>query len=765
MSTNTEQRIDLTVSGMTCAACAARIEKKLNRVDGVTASVNYATEKASILVPTHAVTADDLIATIRSIGYDAAVPIRATVPSAAQRTVGNDQGSAEPTLDPVARTLRLRLFTAIGLGLPVLILSMIPPLQFRNWQWLSFALAAPVATWCAWPFHRVAWKNARQAEATMDTLVSIGVIAAFGWSTFALFFTSAGDNGMTMPMSIVPNRADSHHLYLEVASATVALILLGRYFEARARHQSTGALRALAALQATEASVLQADGTELIVAADSLRPGQQFVVRPGQQIASDGIVVDGTSAVDASLITGESMPVEVGPGDHVVGATVNASGRLVVQATRVGADTSLAQISRLVEQAQTGKADVQRLADRVSAIFVPTAIVLAVITLGWWTARTGSFASAIQPAVAVLIIACPCALGLATPTALLVGTGRGAQLGLLIRGPQVLESTRRVDTIVLDKTGTITTGVMTVVHVSPVGLPTGETESGSEQLLALAAAVESGSEHPIGRAIALHADALTIDLPLATGVHAQAGSAIVGTVNGQTVRVGRPDPSTLTGNDGNDGCGNVTGGSLNGTKGGFTVVEVTVDGLLIGSISLSDVVRPTSKSGIDRLKSLGLRPMLLTGDNETVAALVAGQVGIDRADVIAGVLPSEKLDIIAGLQREGRVVAMVGDGINDAAALAQADLGISMGSGTDVAKEASDLTLMRPSLEAAADAIRLGRRTLSVIKGNLVWAFGYNIAAIPLAMSWRLSPVVASAAMACSSVFVVTNSLRLRRFR
>jgi P-type Cu+ transporter len=738
------QRIDLAVSGMTCAACAARIEKKLNRLDGVTATVNYATEKATITVDDGATTPDELIEVIESIGYGAARP----APSADSQP----QRAGLTAADPATAAMRSRLVAAVALGIPVLVLSMVPALQFRNWQWLSFALAAPVATWAAWPFHRTAWKNLRHAEATMDTLVSVGVLAAFGWSFYALFFTPAGDNSMTMSMSIIPSRGEGHHLYLEVASATVALILLGRWLELRARRQSVGALRAIAALAAGEATVVDDNGQRRVVPAASLSIGDRFVVRPGERVATDGVVEQGTSAIDMALITGESLPVEVSPGDAVVGATVNTTGVLTVRATRVGDDTSLAQIARLVEQAQTGKAPVQRLADRVSAVFVPVAIALAVATLGWWAGRTGSVASAIEPAVAVLIIACPCALGLATPTALAVGTGRGAQLGLLIRGPEVLEQTKRIDTIVLDKTGTVTSGEMAVVALRP------SEQFDDSQLLVMAAAVERGSEHPIGKAIVSHAEALGVDAPAASEIRAEAGAAISGAVDGWVVRIGRPaETIELAG--------------LHGTvvevtrhrAGGRTAADDRPQSL--GLIAVADTVRADSAEGIRRLRALGLRPMLLTGDNERVAAAVAAAVGIDAADTIADVHPSDKLDVVRRLQDEGRVVAMVGDGVNDAAALAQADLGIAMGSGTDVAKESGDLTLMRSNVPSAADAIRLGRRTLSVIKGNLVWAFGYNVVAIPLAMSWRLSPVVAGAAMACSSLFVVTNSLRLRRFQ
>jgi Cu+-exporting ATPase len=721
------EHLDLELTGMTCAACANRIEKKLNRLDGVTATVNYATEKANVSFAAGAVSAEALIATVESIGYGAALPAPA----------GDDRPDAAAAR---LQELRRRLVVAIALGLPVLLLSMVPALQFRGWQWVALVLATPVAAWSAWPFHVTAWKNLRQAEASMDTLVSVGVLASYGWSLYALIATSAGDLGATMPMSLVPQRGDSHHLYFEVASTTVALILAGRWFEARAKRRAGGALRALLALGADEACVLQPDGTELVVPAGQLRVGQLFVVRPGERIATDGVVEEGASAVDMSLVTGESVPVEVAAGSPVTGATINTNGRLVVRATRVGADTALAQMARLVEAAQSGKAPVQRLADRVAGVFVPVVITLAAATLGYWMARTDSLAQAMAPAVAVLIIACPCALGLATPTALLVGTGRGAQMGILIKGPEILESTRRVDTIVLDKTGTVTTGVMEVVQVHPAADVT------DDELLALAAAVERGSEHPIAAAIVRAAAHLT--LPAANAFVAHAGVGAQAVVDGSVVHVGRAEAHQVP-----------------AAASQLTVVAVQREGQLLGTIAVADAVKPTSRAAISRLRDLGLRPILLTGDNAATAATVGAEVGIEPADVIAGVLPAGKVAEVQRLQAEGRVVAMVGDGVNDAAALAAADLGIAMGSGTDVAIEASDLTLVRADLHAAADAIRLSRRTLGVIKGNLFWAFAYNVAALPLAMSWRLSPVVASAAMAFSSVFVVSNSLRLRRFR
>jgi Cu+-exporting ATPase len=709
--------LDLDITGMTCASCAARIERKLNKLDGVTASVNYATEKARVDVGASGLSVDDLIATIESVGYGARVHTAV--------------GAADDTLT----RLRRRLVVAVALGLPVLLLSMVPALQFDGWQWVALALATPVATWAAWPFHRAMVLNLRHRQATMDTLISIGVIAAYGWSLWALLFTDAGKIGETMTMG---GGGDTPDIYLEVASAVVAFILAGRYFEARAKRRAGDAIRALLDLGATDVAVLDADGDERRVPIGELAVGDRFVVRPGEKVATDGVVLEGASAIDRSLVTGESLPVEVAPGDDVTGATINAHGRLIVRATRVGGDTQLAQIARLVEAAQSGKAPVQRLADRISAVFVPIVIGLAVLTLAAWLLATGDAQRSFSAAVSVLIIACPCALGLATPTALLVGTGRGAQLGLLIKGPEVLESTRRVDTIVLDKTGTVTTGAMTLADVLPAR---GNTR---EDVLRIAGALEAASEHPIARAITSAARRELGALPQVEQFAARAGTGATGSVGGRQYEIGRPINAT-------------------DDRSGSTVVELRASGEALAQFVIADAVKPTSAGAVARLRQLGLEPVLLTGDNQAAAEMIAGEVGIET--VRAQVMPADKVDIVRRLQDDGRTVAMVGDGVNDAAALAQADLGIAMGSGTDVAIEASDLTLLRDDLMSAADAIRLSRRTLGTIKGNLFWAFAYNVAAIPLAMSGRLSPVIAGAAMAFSSVFVVTNSLRLRRFR
>jgi len=712
--------VTLDVTGMTCAACAARIERKLNRIDGVEASVNYATERATVRVGDAPISADELIRAIEATGYGARLP--------SDEVAGVDRLAA----------IRRRLVVAVVLSVPVVLLSMVSAFQFDGWQWVALALTTPVATWAAWPFHRAMVLNLRHRQATMDTLISVGVGAAYFWSLWALVFTSAGDIGTPMDMGGSSN--DAPHIYLEVASVVVAFILAGRYFEARAKVRAGDALRSLLDLGAKDVAVLGDDGVERTVPVAELRVGDRFVVRPGEKIATDGEVVDGASAVDNSMVTGESVPVEVGPGDMVVGATVNAGGRLVVRATRVGADTQLAQMARLVEAAQSGKAPVQRLADRVSAVFVPVVIGLAIVTLVGWLVATGDAERSFTAAVAVLIIACPCALGLATPTALLVGTGRGAQLGILIKGPEVLESTRLVDTIVLDKTGTVTTGSMTLVGVSAV-----DEQTSDDEVLRLAGALESASEHPVARAIARAAsDAGGSRLPPVERFRNQPGAGVDGVVEGRELSVGRAGPDVVA-------------------APGTTVVALREGDRVLGHLTVADVVKPTSAAGVRALRDLGLRPILLTGDNAPTATAVAASVGID--DVRADVMPADKVDAVAELQAGGAVVAMVGDGVNDAAALATADLGIAMGTGTDVAIEASDLTLVRDDLSAAADAIRLSRRTLAIIKGNLFWAFAYNVAAIPLAMSGLLSPVIAGAAMAFSSVFVVSNSLRLRRFR
>ena len=745
------REIDLAIGGMTCASCAARVEKRLNRMEGVTAEVNFATEKARVRVP-DGIHADDLIAEVEATGYTAAVPAdrHAPSPGAADGGPAGD-GDAD---DPEVALLRQRLVVSTLLTVPVVAMAMIPALQFDHWQWLSLTLAAPVVVWGAAPFHRAAWVNLRHGAATMDTLISVGVIAAFGWSLYALFLGEAGDPGMTMSFDLTPTQgAGEHDIYLEVASAVTVFILAGRYFEARAKRRSGAALRALLELGAKDVSILR-DGVEVRIPVEQLVVGDQFVARPGEKLATDGVVVEGTSAIDASLLTGEPVPVEVGPGDAVVGATVNAGGRLVVRATRVGADTQLAQMARLVESAQMGKAPVQRLADRVSAVFVPVVIAMAVATLGFWLGHGEPATTAFTAAVSVLIIACPCALGLATPTALLVGTGRGAQLGILIKGPEVLESTREVDTIVLDKTGTITTGAMALVEVHTVA---GVDEP---EALRLVGALEDASEHPIARAVADAARDRVGPLPLVESFANRAGLGVVGVVDGHAVVAGRPrllaDWSLTLPDD-------LDAARLAAEDRGRTAIVGAWDGEVRAVLVVADTPKETSAQAVADLRELGLRPVLLTGDNERAARAVAAQVGID--DVIAEVLPQDKVDAVARLQRDGAVVAMVGDGVNDAAALAQADLGLAMGTGTDAAIEASDLTLVRGDLRAATDAIRLSRRTLRTIKGNLFWAFAYNVAALPLAAAGLLNPLIAGAAMAFSSVFVVSNSLRLRRFR
>nr|WP_104180606.1 heavy metal translocating P-type ATPase [Arthrobacter sp. B0490] len=733
---------------MTCASCANRIERKLNKLDGVQASVNYATEKARVTVPDGYDPAL-LISEVEKTGYTAVLP--------APRNSGRGEASSTEDEDaPNAELLSLkhRLIGSIVLTVPVIAMAMIPALQFTYWQWLSLALAGPVIVWAAWPFHKAAWTNLKHGTATMDTLISMGTAAAFLWSLYALFLGAAGVPGMThaFEFTIAPSDGAAN-IYLEVGAGVTMFILAGRYFEKRSKRQAGAALRALLELGAKEVAVLRG-GAEVKIPTSQLQIGDEFVVRPGEKIATDGIVTAGTSAVDASMLTGESVPVEVAEGDPVAGATVNAGGRLVVRATRVGSDTQLAQMAKLVEDAQTGKAEVQRLADRISGVFVPIVIIIAVITLGAWLGAGFPVAAAFTAAVAVLVIACPCALGLATPTALLVGTGRGAQMGVLIKGPEVLESTRKVDTVVLDKTGTVTSGKMTLVEVI--------TEPGVDraELLRLAGALEDASEHPIAQAIAKAATQEVGTLVSPEDFANLEGKGVQGIIDGHTVLVGR---ESLLAEWSQRLSGEVASAKVRAEGEGKTVVAVGWDGAARGILVVADTVKPTSKEAIAELKALGLTPVLLTGDNEAVARQIASEVGIEQ--VIAEVLPQDKVDVVARLQKEGKVVAMVGDGVNDAPALAQADLGLAMGTGTDAAIEASDITLVRGDLRAAVDAIRLSRRTLSTIKTNLFWAFAYNVAAIPIAALGMLNPMLAGAAMAFSSVFVVGNSLRLRGFR
>ena len=744
MDTPSATSVELEIGGMTCASCAMRIEKKLNRLDGVTATVNYATEKASVTVPAGVDTAV-LIAEVEKTGYTAVVP----APPAPE---GAQPDGEQP--DPELTALRQRLIASVVLTVPVIAMAMIPALQFTYWQWLSLALAGPVIVWAAWPFHKAAWINLRHGAATMDTLISMGTIAALLWSLYALFFGTAGMPGMTHPFEFTVAPSDgAGNIYLEVGAGVTTFILAGRYFEKRSKRQAGAALRALLELGAKEVAVLR-DGVETRIPTSALRVGDEFVVRPGEKIATDGVVVSGTSAVDASMLTGESVPVEVGEGDVVTGATVNAGGRLVVRATRVGADTQLAQMARLVEEAQTGKAEVQRLADRISGIFVPIVIVIALGTLVAWLAAGFPAAAAFTAAVAVLIIACPCALGLATPTALLVGTGRGAQMGILIKGPEVLESTRKVDTVVLDKTGTVTSGRMTLTAV--------HTDDGEqrEELLRLAGALEDASEHPIAQAVAAAATRELGTLPSVEEFANVEGRGVQGIVDGHAVVVGR---ASLLADWSQHLSAGLAAVKAEAEAQGKTAIAVGWDGRARGVLVVADTVKATSAEAVAQLRALGLTPVLLTGDNRAVAEQIAREVGI--TEVIAEVLPQDKVDVVRRLQGEGKVVAMVGDGVNDAAALAQADLGLAMGTGTDAAIEASDITLVRGDLRSAADAIRLSRRTLGTIKGNLFWAFAYNVAAIPLAALGLLNPMLAGAAMAFSSVFVVGNSLRLRSFR
>ncbi|MER8196806.1 heavy metal translocating P-type ATPase [Streptomyces microflavus] len=793
---------ELMIGGMTCASCAARVEKKLNRMDGVTATVNYATEKARVTFA-EGLELADLVATVEKTGYTArpiAPPERKLGGDPGGKPGGDPGGKPTPEQGPAPEqgpgqrpqpepgpeyrqepeqatdpdptpadvsaaaaeaeqasslaALRQRLIVSAVLSVPVVLLAMVPALQFDNWQWLSLTLAAPVVVWGGLPFHRATWTNLRHGAATMDTLVSMGTLAAFGWSLWALFLGDAGMPGMRHGFDLTVSRADaSSTIYLEVAAGVITFILLGRYLEARAKRKSGAALRALMHLGAKDVTVLRS-GTEVRVRADRLVVGDRFVVRPGEKIATDGTVIEGSSAVDASMLTGESVPVEVTTGDSVTGATINAGGRLVIEATRIGSDTQLARMARLVEDAQNGKAAAQRLADRISAVFVPIVIALALGTLGFWLGSGAGLTAAFTAAVAVLIIACPCALGLATPTALMVGTGRGAQLGILIKGPEVLETTRRVNTIVLDKTGTVTTGKMTLLTVHTAQ------DTDENDALRLSGALEHSSEHPIAQAVAAGAaDRLGATLPTPEDFANIPGLGVQGVVEGRTVLVGRP---RLLADAGIALPPELTAALAESQEQGRTAVAVAWDGKARGVLGVADAVKDGSAAAVAQLRALGLRPVLLTGDNRAVADAVAREVGID--EVYAEVMPEGKVDVVKRLQAEGRSVAMVGDGVNDAAALATADLGLAMGTGTDAAIEASDLTLVRGDLKVTADAIRLSRRTLSTIRGNLVWAFGYNVAALPLAASGLLNPMIAGAAMAFSSVFVVTNSLRLRAF-
>jgi Cu+-exporting ATPase len=733
------ERIELPITGMTCASCANRVERKLNKLDGVTAAVNYATETASVEFDA-GIAVEQLVDAVEDAGYGAVLPAA-------------DPAQPEAAEDDPSAALRRRLVVSALLSVPVLLLAMIPALQFDNFQWLSLQMATPVVLWGAWPFHRAAWLNLRHGAATMDTLISVGTLAAWLWSLYALFLGDAGLNDMRMPFSIIPSSGGgANEIYLETAAIVTTFILAGRYFEARAKRRAGAALKALLELGAKDVAILDDDGAERRVAIDQLQVGDRFVVRPGEKVATDGIVEDGRSAVDMSMLTGESVPVEVAPGSEVAGATVNAGGRLIVRATRVGSDTALAQIARLVTEAQTGKAPVQRLADRISGVFVPVVFGIAIATLAFWLGAGQSASFAFTSAVAVLIIACPCALGLATPTALMVGTGRGARLGLLIKGPEILESTRRIDTIVLDKTGTVTTGQMSLVALTVVD---GVDEA---EALRLVGALEDASEHPIAQAIAGAARERG-RLPAIEGFANREGLGVEGLVDGHALVVGRP---ALLADWAIHLPAELDHARRAAEARGQTAVAAGRDGRAVAVFVVADTVKPTSAEAIAQMKALGLRTMLLTGDNRATAEAVAGEVGIDA--VIAEVMPADKVDVVRRLQAEGRVVAMAGDGVNDAPALAQADLGLSIGTGTDVAIEASDLTLVSGDLRAAGDAIRLSRATLRTIQQNLGWAFGYNLAALPLAAVGLLNPVIASAAMALSSVSVVTNALRLRRF-
>jgi Cu+-exporting ATPase len=732
---------DLTVGGMTCAACVKRVEKKLAKLDGVTATVNLATGRARVSHPAH-VLAEDLVATVEKAGYTAALP---APPKADREPQDQRDESGE------ARQERDRLLIAALLSVPVLVLSMVPAWQFRNWQWLCFVLAAPVAVWGAWPFHVRAVRGLRHSAATMDTLVSLGVVASFGWSAYALFLGGAGEPGMRMPLSLLPEASDGMaHVYLEAAVGVPLFVLTGRFLEARARRGTGAALRSLARLATKEVAVREA-GTERLVPIEELTVGQVFVVRPGERVATDGEVVEGSSAVDLSLVTGESEPVEVQPGAAVVGGAVNAGGLLLVRATAVGADTQLARITRLVAEAQAGKAKAQRLADAVAGVFVPVVLALAVTVLGFWLGAGADPQAAITACVAVLVVACPCALGLATPTALMAATGRGAQLGVLVSGPQALEALQHIDTVVLDKTGTLTSGHMTVARVTAV--PDG---LGKDEVLWLAGAVEQGSEHPLGRAIVSYARRTLPErqLPEVRDFTALAGRGVRGRVEGHLVEVAAPDgqlPAPLA------------RAMPTAEAAAHTPVLVRVDGVAEALIEIGDVLRPGSYRAVDRLRRLGVRPVLATGDREAPARAVASALGIER--VHARCTPEDKAALVRELRQGGHRVAVVGDGVNDAAALAGADLGIAMGSGTDVAIGAADLTLVRGDIEALGDAVRLARRTRGTIRANLLWAFGYNVVTVPLAMVGLLNPMVAAAAMSVSSVLVVANSLRLRTWQ
>ncbi|GAA2632640.1 heavy metal translocating P-type ATPase [Streptomyces axinellae] len=774
--------VELAIGGMTCASCAARVEKKLNRMDGVSASVNYATEKAKVSYEGEVAVAD-LIATVEATGYTATPPAPARnspgsgtgAATGSESEAADERGGGDAEGDAELTALRQRLTGSVVLALPVIAMAMIPALQFDYWQWLSLTLAAPVVVWGAWPFHRAAWVNARHGAATMDTLISVGTSAAMLWSLWALFFGTAGEPGMTHSFELsIAHTNGAGNIYLEAAAGVTAFILAGRYFEARSKRRAGAALKALLELGGKEVTVLR-EGREVLLRTEELAVGDRFVVRPGEKIATDGTVVEGSSAIDASMLTGESVPVEVATGDPVTGATLNAGGRLVVEATRIGSDTQLARMAKLVEDAQNGKAAAQRLADRISAVFVPAVIVLALGTLGVWLAGGGGLTAAFTAAVAVLIIACPCALGLATPTALMVGTGRGAQLGILIKGPEVLENTRKADTIVLDKTGTVTTGEMTLlaVHVAEgtqsgtgegaaTGTATGQGGATEEEVLRLAGALENASEHPIAQAVAKGAAQRYGTLPVPEDFANVPGLGVQGVVEGHAVLAGREKLLQ-------DWAIGLPAGLARAKEAaeqaGRTAIVVAWDGAARAVLEVADAVKPTSAEAVRRLRGLGLRPVLLTGDHRAVAETVAAEVGIAAEDVIAEVMPEDKVGVVKKLQDEGRSVAMVGDGVNDAAALAQADLGLAMGTGTDAAIEAGDLTLVRGDLRAAADAIRLSRKTLGTIKSNLFWAFAYNVAALPLAAAGLLNPMIAGAAMAFSSVFVVGNSLRLRRFR